>query len=592
MVCNRGWMAIFAGILAAFGASQAQESKKAVEIVGDWHGPIQVAPGVELLAVVHVTKEGDTLKATFDTPEQKALGIEATEVSLAEGIFRFRVPSTGGAYEGKLSKDGTEVDGKWKQAGKEFPLVLKKGAPEVESVPAELKGAWEGTLKVGGGVELRLVLRVEPDEKDADRLVAVLDSPDQAVEGIPVSRVELKEKAVSFAVGTIGGKFEGKLDAEGSAIDGKWSQGGMSLALKLTRTEKPSKVAKERPQDPKGPLPYEVEEVSFENEGAGLKLSGTLTRPKGDGPFPAAVLVSGSGPQDRDESLLGHRPFLVLADALTRRGVAVLRYDDRGTAKSTGDFQAATTADFATDALAAVRYLKGRGEIAGDKIGIIGHSEGGLIAPIAAVEAPVDVAFIVMMAGPGVPGDDIIFRQQALIAGAGGAKESEVESLTKVTREVVRLVKDGAEMSAIKERVSALAKEINESLPEADREALGGDEGSEAVDAQLAQMTTPWFKYFLTFDPRPTLAKVKCPVLAVNGERDLQVDPEQNLPEVEKALTAGGNKQFKIVELPGLNHLFQPSTTGAPGEYAKIETTIDPKALEVIGAWVVEVTGM
>lgn len=585
---NGRWFGVMVGVLAATRAVTAQEPKGADALAGDWRGSIVVAPGVELRTLVHVTKEGDDLKVTFDSLDQKALGFETDGVELAGGVFRFNVTEVGGSFEGKVAADGATIEGKWKQGGMELPLVLKKGAEP--SAPAELKGAWEGTLKAGGA-DLRLVLRVEPDEADAERLVAVLDSPDQGVEGIPVSRVELKDGAVSFVAGTVGGRFEGKLDANGAAVDGEWSQGGNALPLVLKRTEKPSKVPTERPQDPKGPLPYDVEEVTFANEGAGLTLAGTLTRPRGEGPFAAAVLVSGSGPQDRDESLLGHRPFLVLADALTRRGVAVLRYDDRGFGKSTGDFGKATTADFVSDALAAVRYLRGREEVAGDKVGIIGHSEGGLVGPAAAAEAPGDVAFVVMMAGPGVPGDEIILHQQALISAAGGAEAADVETSTKLMREVVGMVKGGSEASAIRERVAKLVEEIKEALPEADRAALGEQSEGSALNAGLAEMTSPWFRYFLGYDPRPALGRVRCPVLAMTGEKDLQVDPEQNLPEIERALGAGGNERFRVVELPGLNHLFQPCESGSPAEYARIETTIDPAALELIGGWVVEVTG-
>lgn len=585
---TRMWRLMAVGVATAVSVGAGQE-KDSPDLVGDWHGAIKVAPGVELTAVVHVTREGEKLKATFDSPDQKALGFATEDVAVADGVFKFAVKSIGGAFEGKVAEDGQAIDGQWAQAGQKFPLKLEKGEAKVESAPAELKGAWEGTLKAGGGIELRLVLRVVPDEKDADRLVAVLDSPDQAVEGIPVTKISLEEKSVKFAIGSIGGSFEGKLDDKGEAIEGTWKQGPASNPLKLIKTETPSKTARNRPQNPKDPLPYKAEDVTVANQEAGVTLAGTLTLPEGDGPFPAAVLVSGSGPQDRNEELLGHKPFLVLADSLTRRGIAVLRFDDRGVGKSTGDFAKATTADFATDAVAAARYLKGRKEIDGTKIGIIGHSEGGLIAPLAAVAAPEDIAYIVMMAGPGVPGSEIIERQQSLIASAGGAGASQVEVMGKVTREVMRLVNEGADKAAIKAKVKALLDEMKEALSEEDRKAIEGADGE--MDAGLEQMLSPWFKYFLTFDPRPTLAKVKCPVLAVNGEHDLQVDPDQNLPEVEKALKAGANARYKVVELPGLNHLFQPSETGAPGEYAKIETTIDPTALEAIGAWVVETVG-
>jgi uncharacterized protein len=586
MVGSVGWTAMLIGMLGLLGA----DDPKAPDLAGDWRGPIQISPGVELAAVIHVTAEGEKLKLTFDTPEQKAFGFEADEVSLVDGVVKFAIKKVAGSYEGKVGTKGDTIEGTWKQNGKEFPLIFTKGATAPE-VPAALKGAWEGAIELPGGVELRAVIKVEPSKEDEKRLEAMFYSPDQSPDGIPVTRVELKDKAVKIVVGVIGGTFEGTLDDKGDAMTGKWKQGQGSFTLNLKKTDKPSTTARVRPQDPKGPLPYTAEDLTFENKEAGITLAGTLTIPEGKGPFPAAVLVTGSGPQDRDESLLGHRPFLVLADSLTRRGIAVLRFDDRGVGKSKGDFKTATTADFATDAVAAVRYLKTRKEIAGDKIGVIGHSEGGLIAPVAAVSAPQDIAYIVLMAGPGVPGVEIIERQQALIAKAAGASDSVVEWNGKLMREAVRLIGEGAKPEEIKAHFSSAIKGLQSGLTDKEKEETKEALEAIAIDLQIEELLSPWFKYFLTFDPRPGLSKVQCPVLAINGEKDLQVDPGQNLPEVEKALKAGGNGKYKIVEMKGLNHLFQQSETGAPSEYGKIETTIDPAALDAIGLWVVETVG-
>lgn len=585
-------LAAMAGMLWMAAGTMAGTVADPVE--GAWKGSLDVGGGAKLALSVFAAKgENGKIGVTVDSPDQKAFGFDADEAKVEGNVFTFKVGVLKAEFEGKLAADGKTATGTWTQGGKGLPATLEKvdpaSLPKGPEVAKELKGLWEGKLKVQNTFELRLVVRVSPASGDPSRLIAVMDSPDQGANGIPISSATLKGGEVVLEIPAVQGTFKGKLDQKTGTLDGTWTQGGMDMPLVLKKTEKVSQVI--RPQNPAGPLPYATADVSFENPDAeGVVLSGTLTTPKGDGPFPAAVLVSGSGPQDRDESLMGHKPFLVLADDLTRRGIAVLRYDDRGSAQSTGNFSKATTQDFASDALAAVRFLKTKKEIDGSKIGVIGHSEGGLVAPIVATKAPGELSYIVLMAGPGVPGDEIIIRQQGLILLAMGVSKTSVDVVTKVTTELMKLLREDADMKAIQSRLETVEAEVKAGLSEEDREALDKlDQGGD-VEGRLDQMRTPWFKYFLTYDPRPTLRSVACPVLAVNGEKDLQVDPSQNLPEIEKALNEGGNHHFELVELPGLNHLFQPATTGSPTEYAQIETTIDPKALEAIGSWVVKTT--
>jgi hypothetical protein len=343
----------------------------------------------------------------------------------------------------------------------------------------------------------------------------------------------------------------------------------------LKRVKDTSELERRRPQNPKQPYPYREEEVQFENKAAGISLAATFTIPQGRGPFPAVFLITGSGPQDRDEAILGHRPFLVLADYLTRKGIAVLRADDRGFGKSSGNFATATTADFATDAEAAVAYLKTRSEVNPRQIGLVGHSEGGIIAPMVAARNP-DVAFIVMMAGSGVPGDEILVSQTLLLTEVSGKSHEEAEKNAADEREILALVKQEKD-SAI------LEKEV--------REKLAGKIPEAQLGIQLKAVSSPWFRYFIDYDPAVALRKVTCPVLAINGEKDLQIPPKQNLPVIRRALEAGGNKNFEVDELPGLNHLFQTAKTGAIGEYAEIEETISPAALEKIASWILKQTG-
>jgi fermentation-respiration switch protein FrsA (DUF1100 family) len=270
--------------------------------------------------------------------------------------------------------------------------------------------------------------------------------------------------------------------------------------------------------------------------------------------------------------LLGHKPFLVLSDYLTRHGIVVLRADDRGTGKSTGEFKTATTADFATDTEAGIAYLKTRAEVDPHKIGLIGHSEGGVIAPMIAARNK-DVAFIVMMAGTGVPGDQVLVAQgEAIEVASGKSSEEAAKNATKET-EILTLVETEKDKAALEKQL---------------KEKLAGQIPEAQIGLQIEQATSPWFRYFLTYDPATALRKVTCPVLAINGSLDKQVLPDQNLPAIRKALEEGGNKHFEVDELPGLNHLFQTAKTGAPAEYAEIEETMSPAALEKISTWIVK----
>ena len=443
-----------------------------------------------------------------------------------------------------------------------------------------IRGTWVGVLKVSA-FDLHIVFNVSDT---TGTLSATLDSPDQNAYGIKVDSTSFINDSVFFGIPSIKGFFNG--DFQGDSIPGTWHQGANAWPLVLKKTDKVEEP--KRTQIPQKPYPYNEEEVTFVDKEAGIELAGTLTLPKEGGPFPAVVLVTGSGPQDRDETLLGHKPFLVLADYLTRQGIAVLRYDDRGVGKSAGKFSTATTQDFVNDALAAVNYLENRNDIRKNETGIIGHSEGGLIAPLAAVKSS-DVNFIVLMAGPGVTGKKILLEQSQLIERSMGMKEDQIEKGTELAKKFYNVVENEKDSAAAAEKIKTLFRSYYASLDSTEKAEFGND--PEAVfETQAGTLLTPWFKYFLTYDPKPTLEKVKVPVLAINGENDLQVPPKQNLPVIEEALKEGGNKDYKVIEIPKLNHLFQTSETGAPSEYSKIEETIAPKALEIIGSWIKEHT--
>lgn len=444
------------------------------------------------------------------------------------------------------------------------------------------KSMWEGQLKIGG-VELRLVLKIY--QNDDKSYSAYLDSPDQGVSNIAASAASVTEDSVKVEIKKIGASYNAGFVKDSALIRGIFKQGGMSLPLELKKIDKVSEV--KRPQMPKKPYPYNEEEITFENKEANITLAGTLTYPKGEGKNPAVVMVTGSGPQDRDEALMGHKPFLVIADYLTRNGIAVLRFDDRGVAKSKGSFATATSADFATDALAAVEYLKTRKEIDSKKIGIAGHSEGGMIAPMCAVNSN-DVSFIVLLAGTGVTGEEILLLQTELILKANGSPKEEVEKSIKQNKLIYEVIKEEADSLIMYNKLVELYNEDVSKMSEDEKKKP--ENSKDMFERGAKQILSPWFRFFIKYDPRPTLEQVTVPVLALNGGKDLQVDPKQNLPEIEKALKSGGNKNFKTIELPGLNHLFQPAETGAPGEYAKIETTFSEDALKIMKDWIISVT--
>ncbi len=446
-----------------------------------------------------------------------------------------------------------------------------------------LEGIWEGTLTVPGG-ELRVVFRISATEDGV--LAATMDSPDQGATGIPVDEVLVEGAKVHIEVKSVLGAFDGEMAQDGRSIDGEWKQSGYTLPLLLLAVEEVREIS--RPQEPKEPYPYDEEEVIYENEKAGVRLAGTLTLPRSKVAVPAVLLISGSGAQDRNETVFGHRPFLVLADYLTRRELAVLRVDDRGTGESTGDFALCTSEDFASDVIAGIEYLKGRKEIDSGKIGLIGHSEGGLIAPMVAARTP-DVVFIVLLAGTGVTGEEILYEQAALIARASGATEEAISENRVVQEAIFSVLKEESDDEMAETRIRDILAAAFTEWTEEEQQAMGYVEAG--VEQQLAQVMSPWFRHFLVYDPAPTLREVKCPVLALIGEKDLQVPPGTNLPAIESALRDGGNRDFTVREIPSLNHLFQTATTGSILEYSRIEETIAPVALELIGDWILQRAG-
>ena len=440
-----------------------------------------------------------------------------------------------------------------------------------------VEDVWKGSLDVSG-IKLHILFHIV---KAADgKYSGTLDSPDQGAKGIAMTVTTYTKETFNVEVPAVNGSFEGKLSKDGKEAVGTWRQGPGELPLTLVKDVKV--VEPRRPQTPQPPFPYDVEDVTFAGA-PDVKLAGTLTLPQSrTGRVPTVLLIAGSGPNTRNEPILNHQVFLVLADYLTRRGFGVLRYDKRGTGKSSGSYAQATTADFADDAQAGVAYLKTRKEVDGAKIGLIGHSEGGVIAPLVASRDK-DVAFIVLMAGTGLNGEEILYRQSALIAKAEGGKDEAIAENRKTQQKMFDIAKQEKDPAAAKQKMKELIDTLWAGLTDAQRAEFK----SEApLYAQGNALISPWMHYFLTYDPLPAMRKVTCPVLALNGSKDLQVPPKEDLNAIEAALKVGGNTDYTIKELPNLNHLFQTSTTGSPSEYANIEETIAPAALQTMGDWI------
>lgn len=442
--------------------------------------------------------------------------------------------------------------------------------------PDSIEGTWFGIIR-----KLRLVLKVS---KGTDgKLAYKLYSLEQG--DMPVDTFDFTTPQFRFEIKAFGASFEGTLNKEGE-IAGRFKQGSASFPLVFKRVSEVPTLS--RPQEPKKPYPYEEEEVAYENKRDKVRISGTLTRPRSArGPVPAVLLITGSGPQDRDETVMGHRPFLVLADYLTRKGIAVLRVDDRGVGGTSAGTLNDTSENYVADVLAGVEFLKTRQEIDPRGIGLIGHSEGGMIAPLAAAQSN-DVAFLVLIAGPGLPGDQLILLQNDSISRVGGMSDWLREQMRLLYTRIFALLKEEKDNAAAEKKIRAALNDQLGRMTDAQKQEFA--EVKAVVEAQSGMYVTPWFRHFLNYDPRTALLKVKAPVLAVNGERDVQVPASENLAAIGEALKAGGNKDYAVVKLPRLNHLLQTSRSGAPEEYAEITETISPTALDTIASWILKRT--
>lgn len=443
-------------------------------------------------------------------------------------------------------------------------------------IAQDINGQWNGVFDMQG-TKLRIVFNIEQTDTTYK---ATMDSPDQGAKGIPVTEISFSDSNLIIEINNIGFKYSGILKND-TLIEGSFSQMGNIFPLNL---KKGAIVERKRPQEPVKPYPYISEDVTFENKEAGIKLSGTFTYPKSGKKYPAVVLISGSGAQNRDEELLGHKPFLILSDYLTQKDIAVLRFDDRGVGSSEGDHSVATTKDFSTDALAAVDYLKTRKEADTDKIGLIGHSEGAMIAFMAASKSQ-DIAYIVSMAGSGVRGDSVYIMQSRSLPRSAKANDIVIDQNTEVTRKIMKTVREFP-TEYIRQHLDSLIIAV---LPKEDS-SFQSEAVKENIGVSFRMMTSPWSRFFMNYDPCEDLAKVKCPVFALNGDKDIQVEADVHLNAMQQAMKNNKHGSLTIKRYPNLNHLFQNCETGGMDEYARIEETISPEVLEDIAVWILNIS--
>lgn len=434
-----------------------------------------------------------------------------------------------------------------------------------------MEGIWVGTLVIPNAAKLRMGITV------SDSSNAALNIIDQATGDIPVDVVTYNEDSVTFKLNELGITITGAIDLEEGTITSEFKQGGGVFPIVFSRTHEMPRL--KRPQVPKEPFPYSSEDIVYDNNEAGIKLAGTLTLPKSVNKVPAAILLTGSGQQGRDQDIGGHKPFWVIADYLSRNGIAVLRVDDRGFGGSTGNFKQSTSGDFAQDATAGVNYLKNRKEINESQIGLIGHSEGGTVAVIAASNSH-SVAFVVSLAGPGIGFEEIVISQILGHLRTQGVNDDDLKLQQEWRRKIYAIAKEPTDSATAAQKLW----DAHAQLSEEEVQRLNWPAGRHKHT--IPQILNPWWRYYMALDIDSVLRRVDCPVLALYGQKDTQVKPNENSSSVKTALKEGENKNYTVKILPGLNHLFQTAETGSEYEYVQLEETFSPEILSLINSWI------
>lgn len=450
----------------------------------------------------------------------------------------------------------------------------------------KLDGSWSGAILIMG-TELNIDVKFKTE---TDSIKGTIDIPQQNAEDLKLIHISFAPPKAYFELPAGQGTavFDGEL--QGDSITGKFTQSGLEGKFFLRKTSDEAELKTETPpvKVETEELPYNSEEVTFYN--GDIKFAGTLTSPKTEGKHPAVIMITGSGPQNRDEELFGFKPFKIIADYLTRNGIAVLRYDDRGVGGSTGESVSHyTSEDFAGDVIEAVKFLQTRTDINPEQIGLMGHSEGGIVAPFAASKSK-DIAFIILMAGTGVKGIDIIKEQSALIMKAENTPEEDIKENIELQDKLYKVLESNGDMEVLRKELEKAVLKSYEELPETEKKTITDKDEyvKSMVDLQIKQFESPWMKYFLLYNPAPTLEKVTCPVLMLFGEIDLQVPPSQNREPMENALIKGGNKDYKTIVFPKANHMFITANTGSPSEYNSLPKEFVPGFLDTIKDWITE----
>ena len=439
------------------------------------------------------------------------------------------------------------------------------------------KKYWKGPVKIQGH-ELQIILKIV---KEGENYTCGLSIPEQNLADFQADSIHVGPDSAYVSFEVLRAEYKGQFIQD--SVIGVWVQSGREIPVNLIISDS----GLSRPQEPIPPFPYDVEDVEYFNRSAGIHLFGTFTKPKGVGPFPTVLLISGSGPQNRESELLGHKPFYVWADYLTRRGIAVLRYDERGVGESTGVYRSATSRDLADDVMSGLHYLTKRTDVDIQKIGLMGHSEGGLVAPMVGVETD-SVSFIVLLAGPAVPCKQLMVRQTRMVLEASGSDEADIDKIAFLNSSLYDVAISPLAGDSLYARLQSVIRSYYDALNDQEKEEAGPYQ--QFYLKLAAQLTDPWFRYFVAYEPADNLERLTCPVLAVNGSNDLQVESSSNLKAAAYHLEKGKCRDFKIKEFSGLNHLFQLSETGNPSEYVKIEQTISPEVLEYVGNWIVDQT--
>ncbi len=445
------------------------------------------------------------------------------------------------------------------------------------SAQSPLVGAWDGAIRVmGQEIEIHVTFVAS-----GDALKATISVPAQGASGLPLSNVKASADTVHFELPAGPGLavFEGTL--KGELITGPFTQGPATGTFELKRH-------KEVPAAPEPPPPYRQEEVTITS--GDVTLAGTLTVPPSAGRHPAVVMITGSGPQNRDETIVGFKIFAVIADHLTRQGIAVLRCDDRGVGGSTGKLDESTTEDFAGDVMADIAYLKSRPDIDAKRIGLLGHSEGAIVAPMVASRSS-DVAFVVLLSGPALTGEKIMLLQGERMLKAGGAGADVLAKQADTQRKLFAAARTNAGWEELSKQLSADVAAQAARLPDEQRKAMQ-QMGERQVAQQIKAVQSRWFRFFLDYDPLPALGRLRCPVLALFGELDLQVPPDVNQPLMAEAFAKSGNRAATTKVIAKANHLYQESKTGMPTEYGTLKKEFVPELLPLLSTWIEEQTGL